>query len=311
MEAAVRHKELSLNESLQLKPHQFSFETAAYILEHGSKIIFGDETNVANAPFKTRSINSFYLRGTEIEKISQEDGIPVIHIERLSLAGLNAPLPTPYAELIFRRTQEQDVGMEAFINTFNTRLLGISCRISRRRHLNLQRHDGENCLLLKTIAAFSGDPPLKADRKMSRLSYLFWTKEKSAAGLEAVLSSFLKFTVKVKQIQTFWADRRENHPLGTMELGRSSELGKRISISSFGVEICLTHLDFNKIFCLITDEKYLNEVRTLIRKYLGDFFCCTLSITPPNLPPLKLGRPLLGKTSWIPGKIPDPVKIIC
>ncbi|MDR2157826.1 MAG: type VI secretion system baseplate subunit TssG [Holosporaceae bacterium] len=310
MEAAVRHEELSLEEELRRNPRQFSFEMAAYILEYGSRTSFGKETNIADAPFKTSSINSFHLRGAEIETIVQANGVPVIYIERLSIAGLNAPLPTPYAELIFRRSQEKDDAMAAFVNTFNTRLLGISYQISRRRYLNLQRHDGTNCLLLKTIAAFLGESPETIDRRMSRLSYLFWTKEKSATGLEAVISSFLKFTVRIDEIQTFWTRRREIHQLGNAKLGINSELGTRFSTSSFGVKVHLTHRDYNRIFQLLVDKKRLDDLKFLIRKYLGDFVRCTLSVAPQSVPPPKMGNVLLGKTFWTSGKILDSAKII-
>jgi predicted component of type VI protein secretion system len=308
MEAAVRNTELSLNDELLRRPKQFSFETAAYILEWGSPVSFGKEINISESPFKTVSINSFHLRGTEIEKILRENDCYTIYIERLSISGLNAPLPTPYAELIFRRAQEKDSAISEFINTFNTRLLGISYQISKRRYLNLQRHD-KNCLLLRTVAAFSGESPMAADRRTARLSYLFWTKEKSAAGLEVLISSFLRFTVKVKEIQTFWAERSDIRRLGNMKLGKNSELGTKLSVSSFGVEIDLTHDDYRKIFQLLSDEKYSNELKKLICRYLGIFFRCTLNLTPKNIPPLKLGQTSLGRKSWFPGNKIDPVRM--
>ncbi|MDR2781219.1 MAG: type VI secretion system baseplate subunit TssG [Holosporaceae bacterium] len=310
METAIRHTELSLNDELLRLPKQFSFEMAAYILEYGSQISFGKETNISDSPFKTVSINSFHMRGTEIEKISRENDNNVIYIERLAISGLNAPLPTPYAELIFRRAQEKDNAMGDFINAFNMRLLGISYQISKRRYLNLQRHD-KNCLLLRTIAAFFGEPPLEMDRRMSRLFYLFWTKEKSAAGLEAIISSFLQFTTKVREIQTFWTDRWDVHRLGNMKLGVNSELGTRVSVSSFGVEIDLTHSDYREIFQLLTDQKRLDELKKIIHKYLGDFFRCTLCLTPQNVPSLELKQVSLGIKSWLPGKKNDSNKIIC
>jgi type VI secretion system ImpH/TssG family protein len=310
MEAAVRREEISLKEELYRNPRRFSFEMAAYVLEHGAQTSFGKEINIADAPFRTRSINSFHLRGTEIETIALLDGVPVVYIERLSLAGLNAPLPTPYAEMIFRRSREKDEAMAAFINTFNMRLLGISYQISKRRHLNLQRHNGKNCLLLKTIASFLGEPPETMDRRMSRLSYLFWIKEKSAAGLEAVISSFLKFSTRVEEIKPFWATRREIHRLGKAKLGVNFELGKKFSLSSFGIDVHLTHRDYNEIFQLLTDKKRLDDLKLLIRKYLGDFYRCTLSLTPQSVPPLKMGAAYLGKTSWTSGKILDSAKII-
>jgi predicted component of type VI protein secretion system len=165
--------------------------------------------------------------------------------------------------------------------------------------------------LLRVIATFWGKFQESIDKKMARLSYLFWTKEKSAAGLEAAVSSFFGFTTNVKEIQTFWTNRQEIHLLGNMKLGATSELGKRLSLSSFGVEVNLTHDNYNKIFHLLSDRQYLNDLKLLICTYLGDFFHFTLSLTPRNVPPLKMSETLLGKTSWMSGKTFDSSKIIC
>ncbi|MDR1561395.1 MAG: type VI secretion system baseplate subunit TssG [Holosporaceae bacterium] len=309
MESEIRNQKLSLIEYLQKYSKQFSFEMAAYILEHGSAVSFGKEIDTVNVPFKTQSINSFHLRGTEIEKIVEINGAKTVYIERLSISGLNAPLPTPYAELIFRRDQEQDAAMAAFINAFNMRLLGISYQISKRRYLSLQRHKNVNCMLSRTISAFFGDSPETMDRKISRLSYLFWTKEKSTAGLEAIIVAAFGFKVRVEEFQTFWANRRERFYLGDIKLGKNSELGTKASISSFGIKIELNH-NFSKIYQLLTNNEYLQSLTSLIRKYLGEFFSCFLYITPEEAPPLVINNAVLGKTAWIPGKNFDPAKIV-
>ncbi|MDR0677489.1 MAG: type VI secretion system baseplate subunit TssG [Holosporaceae bacterium] len=305
MESSGGNKELSLKEELYNYSKQFSFEMAVYIFEYSSKISFGKETDLSIAPFQTKTINSFHLRGTEIEKILIVNEIPVIYVERLAISGLNGPLPTPYAELIFKRSLEKDTSSSLFINIFNTRLLGISYQISKRRWLNLQSHKS-NCLLLRTIASFFGENPLTMDRKMSRLSYLFWTKERSVTGLKTIISSFFHFIVEIREFKTFTIKRNNIQKLGNMRLGCDSELGKLFFVSSFGIEINLIHDDYRKIFHLITDRKYMNEVKSLIRRYLGDFFFYTLKLTPKNVPPLKISETLLGRTSMIPGHWQEP-----
>ncbi|MDR3186949.1 MAG: type VI secretion system baseplate subunit TssG [Holosporaceae bacterium] len=312
---AIRNQKLPLIQYLHKYPQRFSLEMAAHILEHGASTSFGKETNLYDSPFRTRSINSFHLRRTEIEKISEIDGVKTIHVERLSLSGLNAPLPTPYGELILRSNQEKNFAMSEFINTFNMRLLGISYQISRRRYLPLQRHDGANCMLTRAFAAFAGEPTLTMDRRIARFSYLFWTKEKSAAGLKAIIEASLGFSAQIKEFRTFWARRRETYLLGNMTLGKTSELGQRVSISSFGIEIDLTHEDYSRIFQLLCDENHLKKLRFLVRKYLGEFFYCLLKLTPQSVPPLKIETidrktAILGKTSWLPAKKLDSAVMI-
>ena len=112
---AVRKQKLSLEEDLLKNPRQYSFEMTAKILSWHSNQDYGKEISIYDAPLKTVSINSFHLRATEIEKITNEDDKKVIHIERLSLAGLNAPLPTPYAEMVYNCNVAKDFSFGRFL----------------------------------------------------------------------------------------------------------------------------------------------------------------------------------------------------
>lgn len=307
----LRKQSLPLNEDLEQNACRFSFEMAAYILEHGSDISFGKDIAVNQAPFKTVSINSFYLRGTEIEKIKNIDGWRTIFIERLAITGLNAPLPTPYGELILRRTREQDTAMASFINVFNSRLLGISYQISKRRYLNLQNHKDKNCMFVRTVAAFCGEDFEKMNRRFSRVSHLLWMKEKSASGLGALITALFGFHTKIGQFQTMWTDICENNRLdkNNLKLGINSGLGRKASVSNFGIKMELTHPNFDKIYELLEDtagessESELRQMKYIVRKYAGDFCSCRVAVMPQNAPLLRLGtaeKRSLGRTTWIP-----------
>ncbi|GHT91795.1 hypothetical protein FACS1894122_04740 [Alphaproteobacteria bacterium] len=312
MGSELRKQELSLVDTLKAKPKQFSFEMASYVLEHGSKVSFGKETSISQSPFKTRSITSFHLRATEIEKISEIDGINTVFIERLAIAGLNAPLPTPYAELICMRRIEQDVAIAAFINAFNSRLLGISYQISKRRCLSLQNHK-KNCPLTRVLATFLGDNPATMDRRLARLAYLFWTKEKSAAGLEAVITSYFNLETHVKQFRPFWCERHNIAHLGKhkLKLGENSMLGHKIPLSSFAIEIELSHKNYMYIYNMLTDKTHIAKLKFLIKKYLGDFFSCKLKLIPQYVPPLQFRNARLGKTAWLPSNKLDSAIVMC
>ncbi len=306
----LRKQKLSLNEDLEQNACHFSFEMAAYILEHGSDISFGKDIAVNQAPFKTISINSFYLRGTEIEKIKNVDGWKTIFIERLAITGLNAPLPTPYGELILRRTREQDTAMASFINVFNSRLLGISYQISKRRYLNLQKHKNRNCMFVRTLAAFCGEDFEKMNRRLSRISHLLWMKEKSASGLESLITALFGFHTEVEQFQTIWTDICENNRLNrnTLKLGINSGLGTKASVADFGIKINLTHPNFEKICSLLENseekstENELHQLKYIVHKYIGDFCNCRVAVVPQNVPHLRLGiaeKCRLGRTTWL------------
>lgn len=326
----------SLESDLLKNACAYSFEMAAYILEHGKPISFGKHINVAQAPFNTTSLNVFHLRGTEIEKIETVDGIRTVFIERLALSGLNAPLPTPYGELIFQRTHEQDDAMASFINVFNSRLLGISYQISKRRHLNLQDHSGDNCLFVRNLAALCGEDLYKMDRRFSRVSSLFWNKEKSASGLESLIKSLFGFDTHVLQFRRIWTAIGEDNRLlsGRKHLGINAGLGMTAIVSNLGITIELKQ-KFDKVYELLASNLYehheksagnaeqgnqqnfsinppkrglLQQLYYIIQKYIGDFYIYKLKVRPYFAPAMRVisersggsgYKSILGRTAWL------------
>ena len=118
----LRNNSLSLINDFIYNPRSYSFEMAVKTLCYNSRLSFGAEKVIAQQSLRVESINVFYLRGTEIGGILNENGRYILKTERLALAGLNAPLPTPYAELLMDRKKESDFAMAQFLNIFNTRV---------------------------------------------------------------------------------------------------------------------------------------------------------------------------------------------
>lgn len=305
----VRNEELSIEEDLLQNSRCYSFEMAAKILAFGSNENYGKEIYFKNAPFFTVNINSFCLRGTEIEKITEENGKKNIFIERLSLAGLNAPLPSPYAELVYNRNLEKDFAFGSFLNAFNSRLLGISYQISKRRYLCLQADYRRDFLILKTISNFMGENNRAESRKMSRLSYLFWTKERSAIGLEIIVKYLFKFETKIKQLAKERIRNENVNKLGHIRLGRNFDLGDHFITKNLGISIDLYTDNYKKIWELLAIEEKREELRSVIRRYVGSFIRFSIFVNPRKVPPLIIKKVFLGRTSWIPGKRPDAARI--
>lgn len=302
---AVRKQKLSLEEDLIENPRNYSFEMTAKILGWHSDQDYGKEISVYDAPLKTVSINSFHLRGTEIEKILNEDDKKVVYIERLSIAGLNAPLPTPYAEMVYNRNLAQDFSFGRFLNAFNARILGISYRVSKKRYLCLQANPKKDYMMLRTLANFFGEEEI--DRKFARLAYLFWTKEKSAAGLESVIKYLYPLDVHVEQLVPMRVPNESCNRLGHMHLGINSDLGTHFTAINFGISIHLSGKS-QTIFKLVSKREKREELERIVKKYLGDFVKFSIFVTPDDVPPLKTGQ-LLGRNTWIPGKTLEGAKI--
>ena len=305
MEVAVRKQDLSLIDKLYENPRSFSFEMAALILEYGSPVPFGKETSISQSPLRTFSINSFHLRGTEIEKITEEYGKKVIYIERLTLTGWSGPMPTPYSEFIFRRTLNKDTAISNFLNAFNMRLLGISYQISALRFNSM--HYGQvydKYLLLRSQASFYGTEPLIKVRSLARLSYLLWMKEKSAAGLETIIRSLFQIGAHVEQFAPTWDELTEKTFLNRRaQLGKNSLIGTKVYNVSYGIKVHLICDDFATLKKLFHDDTYLKEIKFMIEKYLGNFIDYSITITPKKVPPQNINDKIrLGITSWLPYK---------
>ena len=303
---AVREQKLSLEEDLLKNPCRYSFEMTAKILCWQSSQDYGKEISVYDAPIKTISINSFHLRGTEIEKISTEEGKKVVHIERLSLAGLNAPLPTPYAEMVYNQTVNRDYAFSRFLNSFNARILGISYQVSKKRYLCLQANPKQDYLVIRTLAKLFGEDNF--DRKYARLSHLFWTKEKSAVGLESIIKYLYPVDVKIGQFTPMRIPNTSYNRLGYMRLGVNFDIGSHFTVMNLGITIHLSGQS-HVISKLMFKKEKREELKGEIKKYLGDFVRFSIFVKPDTVPPLRMKR-LLGHDTWLPGKSLDESRII-
>lgn len=303
---AVRKQEISLEEDLLKNPRRYSFEMTAKILCWQSRQEYGKEISVYDAPIKTVSINSFHLRGTEIEKITTEDNKKVIHIERLSLAGLNAPLPTPYAEMVYNQTVNRNYAFARFLNSFNARILGISYQVSKKRYLCLQANRKQDYLVLRTLAKFFGESNL--DRKYARLAHLFWTKEKSAVGLESIIKYLYPVDVRIDQFTPMRIPNTNYNRLGHMRLGVDFDIGSHFTVVNLGISIHLSG-EYEVISKVMFKKEKKEELIREIKKYLGDFVIFSIFAKPDKVPPLRM-KHLLGHDTWLSGQSLDESRIV-
>lgn len=303
---AIRQHSLSVTDVLLQNPRSFCFEMAVKTICYNSKISFGSERVIAQQPMKIENINVLYLRGTEIGGISNDNGKLTLQVERLTLAGLNAPLPTPYTELLIERKREKDLSMSQFLNIFNTRLLGISYRISEKRYTCLRPKD---YAMKKILPAFFGEDHHDFNLRLSRLSYLFWIKEKSIAGLESILRYLLELDVKIIPAVLMKLENKHIKRLGQMKLGIDSDIGKHFYVSHFKIKIHLSKCDHKYVTDFINNVHYVSKLNKLVSKYFSHTCHYAMFIRPNEAPHLKFQNFVLGRTSWLAGKHVDEVKI--
>lgn len=304
---AVRKKELSIEDDLLAQPSSYCFEMAVKIIINGHPVHFGKEASISQSVFRTNSLNVFYLRGTDIETITQDDvGRKIVNVGRLSIAGLNSPLPTPYSEVMHFRSQAKDIAFEQFINIFNSRLLGISYRISAKKYQCLQH---KHYSMVNTISCFFGKSSHIIDKSFSRLCYLFWNKEKSKTGLETILQYLFPFDVTVQECSRIKILNKNINKLGYAKLGINSDLGRYFYIQNLGISIYLSGCDYQYTKNFIMEKKQINSLKKIISQYLGNFCFYSIFLKPKNAPALDFNNFILGKTSWMSGSNFDNAKI--
>ena len=93
-------------------------------------LLFLLEKNLTFSSLLLRHLASILFIWELRKKIIKEADKKIIYIERLALTGWSGPMPTPYSDFIFRRSMLRDKAISNFLNSFNSRLLGISYQIS-------------------------------------------------------------------------------------------------------------------------------------------------------------------------------------
>ena len=300
MATQIRNPKLSLIDDLLQNSSKFSLESAVYILEHKENIQFGKEPTYSASKIIAKSVTSFHVHANEIDNIKFNAQKYIIFTRRLAIAGLNAPLPTPYAEQLLRQHYTRDDSGLEFISIFNARLIGISYQISVRGNILLE-HRGKS-LFTKTVASFFGTNDFA--RNKMRLAYIFWNKEKSALGLKTILSSYFKFDVQVQQLYDISEYRGDDNRLGSIHFDRNAFLGTKASLQHNAVKIVITDRDSRRVLLFLSQSGNIKALKEMIRMYLGEFIVCRVELHPANTPPLHMGVKL-GLNSWFAGQHAD------
>ena len=204
-----------------------------------------------------------------------------IKINILTLAGISGPLPAPYTELILDRLKKKDTGLQDFLDIFNHRLGAIYYRTYKTTTPAFDLVNPEETLFGKTLINLSGLHLAYKDslefnlRSFLKYAGLFWTTQKSVAGLENILSDVFKTPVEIFPLQDSMYDLPKDiqTTVGTFgknnQLGFSALIGKRTSLSSshFIIKIGPIHAEKSKIFFKHEDGyKLLNS---FVESYLG------------------------------------------
>ena len=127
-------KKPPLIDQLKKETWRFEFYKAVQILEKMQK---DDETlhpvaatvDARQEPVHFQSRVDVRFPASQLDSLTQtEQNRPQLKVNFMSLAGIHGPLPQPYTELMIERAWQGDHAMQAFLDIFNHRLVGLMYR---------------------------------------------------------------------------------------------------------------------------------------------------------------------------------------
>jgi type VI secretion system protein ImpH len=328
---------------LQAEPFKFEFFQAVRLLErdHVDSEDVGDASSPDTEPvyFSSyvshgfppsdvvdvdlkESAASTYRGGRRTGKIYTKRTLaaldqPQVSVSFMGLAGLQGPLPDPVTDAVIDRVSRRDYAFRDFLDIFNNRLVALLFKSKRRHRLALSnsppwRHPFASYLFALTGMATPGlqDRMAVGDRSLLKYAPLFALANRSAHGLERMLSDFLGTTVRVSQFQGGWIKFEDNQitKLGRVgqnhRLGLDTVLGTRIWSQSAGIEIEVGPLDFAQFNEMLPGGSGFRSSQSLAQLYLRDRYDMRfrLRLKSADLPSIKLGKngaARLGWSSWL------------
>jgi len=241
---------------------------------------------------------------------------PIYDVETsfLGLYGASSPLPNFYTEDLILAEQEDQSGGRAFLDVFQQRLYDLYLRAQEKHRPLYDLTESADARLLEVLWSLIGlrAPELRAQVPDSHLLLrylsLFAARQRSAAGLQAMLEDFIGSTVTVNQCvqREFRVPTRYRLSLGEHGhcLGEGSVLGSLAREFSGRIEILIGPLSHSVFNTLMNEGENWSLLISLIRYYLNTPVECNLLLTigANEAQPLALGDAqwaCLGQSSWL------------
>jgi type VI secretion system protein ImpH len=317
MDAMAAHgwgKSPSVEEWLFDEGHTFDFFQAVALLSalRPDAAPVGEGTEPSREPVRFSSSIGLGFPETDIARVQRperEDAPASMVVHFLGLAGALGPLPTPFVELVYRRTLRGDHSARAFLDIFNHRLVSLAYRIRKHNRIGLgsgspERDDAARHLFalfgmgLSALQGRMGVP----DRALLHHAGTLSHEHRSMEGLAAILRHHFGLPVEMLPLTGAFhflepSDRTAIGPGGgNRELGRSASLGVRFWDQEAAFEVRLGPLSFADFKRFLPGGDALLPLLSLIRFYGGQRFDfgVRLVLREGEAPPLTIGKGTLG-----------------
>jgi type VI secretion system protein ImpH len=289
--------------------HRFGFFQAVRLLE----AIYPERTGPAEGMEPEREVVRFRSRvgfdfpASEVDEVrAGREGEPVeMTVSVLGLAGLQGPLPPPFAEELLHRSSGGDDALRDFLDLFNHRLLSLYYR-ARKKHRPACGHEppdeGRVARCLMALIGL-GSPALRdrgavPDRSLIRYAGLLTPHPRSMVGLERMLGDHFGVPVEIVPFRGRWLDIEEEDRtrLGgaggnNNRLGRGAVLGSRFWEQTAAFEVRMGPLGIQELLDFLPVGGGHRALLDMARFYVDDQYevDVRLSCRADEVPELRLG----------------------
>jgi len=294
------------------EPYRFEFHQAIKLLEYlyPHAIPFGETVDPLDEVVTVKS--RIYLESLASDIYSLEEG-PILNINFMGIAGIQGPLPFPYTEVLIQRIRNGDTSLKDFLDIFNHRLVSILHRIRKQYMISLNSQTPEKTEIAIGLKAFIGIGQATLENRLSvpdrsLLDYagLYWSRPRSAKGLEAVLNSYFKIPIRVEQYVGQWRPlaKEQQTRIGRngqwQHLGQGATLGTRVWDQMSHFRLYLGPLDVDKLDIFLPFGRGYARLKDLTQLYVGPSMTFSVHYIPKNPPSTTLkNQAYLGWRSWL------------
>ncbi len=139
---------------------------------------------------------------------------------------------------------------------------------------------------------------------------LLWQKPRSAVALEGILSHYFEVKTKIIPMIGSWmnVEMDDRTRIGKQwdgnALGVSSYIGKKVWNRQGRFDVLMDQLSLQKFNEFLPANKKHAALTDLVKFYTNDQFkfCIRLSLKAEEVPSVRLGKSILGWTSWMKSK---------
>lgn len=312
---------VTIADRLRDAPHRFDPVQAARVVEQGSAAPVGGAALPAGEMLQFATVQTLAFAPSALSTIEPGKRLRIVQAF-LGLTGPLGVLPQMFSELVIRAERARNRSLGAFHDLFVHRLASLFLRAAGKyRHSALVQADhgaGGDAISggMLALAGF-GTPHLRGrtaapDAALLYFAGLFAARNRSAAGLEAILGDYLSGPVQVIQFCERWVavpPEEQTAMPGSggagqfNRLGVDSFAGARVRDVQGAFRIRIGPVRLPRFQALLPDGPALHALVDLVRLYAGPALAFDIQVVlaRDDIPMLQLSPdapPRLGWTSW-------------